>query len=77
MDYKIFDNLIYARFDKDDEVIIRIRTRISMNDGKLINQLPSLKSLSYSQSLAEYIDFSGLNCSAKYSIPGYTPPSIS
>mgnify|MGYP003295014180 CR=1 FL=1 len=63
--------------DKDEEVTIRIRTRISMNDGISINQLPNLKSLLYCQSLAEYIDFSGLNRSSRYSILGYTPSLIS
>ena len=72
--YDVGDNGYEIVLDKEDGVVNRIRIQNTIMSGAPINVIRDLKCSMYSQSLSEYIDFSGLNRSDKYTIPGYNPP---
>ena len=72
--YDTGDGSFEILLNKEDGVINSIRIQKSIMNGTPINVIRNLKCYSYSQSLAEHIDFSGLNRSDKYTIPNYNSP---
>lgn len=72
--YDVGDNGYEIVLDKENGIVNRIRIQNTIMSGASINVIRDLKSSIYSQSLRDYIDFSGLNRSEKYTIPGYNPP---